>query len=378
MAGPLPERCWPDRHLWQIQPIRDLLWVGLGVLLVVAAYQLRAIFVPVLIAFGLAYLSMPVIAWAGRRWRLPPQLTIALLLLLFILALAGLGLWLGPLIGSQIAGLAKRAPDVLRALSTRLGSEWGTSDFAKISAKLARSLQEKPFAVFAPLLSGSEQTFNIIERTIGATTYFLLTLGLLPIYFWYFALQFDTILQRLLAYVPPARRQRVLDIAIKLDRTVGSYIRGRVIVSAIMAAAFAAGWSPLLTDVPYWLLMALVTGLLSLVPYCAAAGWLTALVLKAIAISSATDAGLWHWLVGLGGPTIVFAVIQGAEHFLMTPWVQSRSTDLSLVGVILSILVGGAVAGILGMLVAIPFAACAKVLLQETVLPHRAADVQPP
>jgi predicted PurR-regulated permease PerM len=376
MDSPPAERSWADRHLWQIRPIGDLLWIGVLAILALILYHLREIFVPVLIGLGLAYLALPMIDWAEQRLGFPPALTVALLLLVLALALAGLGFWLGPLIVGQIVMLVKQVPADLQAVARQLGWRLDLSHLSALSTEFTQHLEKNPIEALKPVWAGTGTTLNFVEGMIGTTTYLLITLSLLPIYFWCFALRMHATVDRLLEYVPASRRPWAREILAKMDQAAGSYIHGRVIVSAIMGVAFAIGWSPLLTNVPYWLVVALLAALLSLIPYGAGLGWLVALALKAIAISSGPSTGGWQWLLGLGGPTAVFAVVQGAEHSFMTPWVQSRSTHLSLVTVIIALLVAGALAGILGMIIAIPVAACAKILLQETVLGPLAAQAK--
>jgi predicted PurR-regulated permease PerM len=73
-------------------------------------------------------------------------------------------------------------------------------------------------------------------------------------------------------------------------------------------------------------------------------------------------------------------VVQFIESWLLTPWVQSQSMEMSAVTVLIVVFIGGAVGGFYGLLLAIPLAACIKILLQELVLPQleRKASALPP
>jgi predicted PurR-regulated permease PerM len=64
-------------------------------------------------------------------------------------------------------------------------------------------------------------------------------------------------------------------------------------------------------------------------------------------------------------PSAVFVVVAFAEGWILTPWIQSQTMELSALSILLAVLVGGAVGGVLGMLLAIPVTACAKILLEE-------------
>lgn len=368
MDNPSDDRPWTECHLWQIQAVRDLFWIGLIVLIAIAVYQLRGIFIPLLIALGLAYLCMPLIDWAQQHLRFPPQVTITLLLLLTATALVSLLVWLGPLILHQVLSLAEELPTELRVLCAKLGWHWDASSISDLSAEFIEPIKAHPVETLKSVVAGSGKPLNFLESTIGTATYLVLTVAVFPVYFWCFAVRFHSLTPPLLRYIPAQPRLRTVEILTKMDRATGSYIHGRLLASTIMAIGFAVGWSPLLTNVPYWLLVSLFTGLLSLIPYGAGVGYLIAIMLKVVAISSGPNVGPWQWLVGLGGPTAVYAIVQGAEHVFMTPLVQSQATNLSIVTVILAILVGGAAGGILGMIVSIPLTACGKILLQETLL----------
>ena len=63
------ETDWTRRHLWHIQPVRDLLLVSIVVALVWAGYALRYITIPLIVALGLAYLVEPLVRWISTRFR---------------------------------------------------------------------------------------------------------------------------------------------------------------------------------------------------------------------------------------------------------------------------------------------------------------------
>ena len=69
-----------DRHLWQIQPIRDFAWIFLLLLLLWLGYEMRAITVPLLVAVLLAYLFAPVVSFLERRLKFPRSLSAAAIL----------------------------------------------------------------------------------------------------------------------------------------------------------------------------------------------------------------------------------------------------------------------------------------------------------
>ncbi|MGA0420849.1 MAG: AI-2E family transporter, partial [Phycisphaerales bacterium] len=69
-------------------------------------------------------------------------------------------------------------------------------------------------------------------------------------------------------------------------------------------------------------------------------------------------------------PTVVFGVVQLFESYILTPVIAGKATDLSPLAIFVAVLAGGALAGIYGMLLSIPVAACVKIILVDVVLPR--------
>ncbi len=112
------------------------------------------------------------------------------------------------------------------------------------------------------------------------------------------------------------------------------------------------------------------TGLLSIIPYISVIGWPLAILLKyldAVGDPGGQTVG-WFSIVAL--PSLPYLTVQFFESWWLTPWIQGQTSNLSAVTVIVVVLVGGAVAGFLGLLLAIPIASSIKILFEELVLPR--------
>lgn len=358
---------WTDRHLWQIRPVRDLLWIALGLAALLTLYSLRSIFLPVGIALVLAYIFNPVIDLTESRWSVPRAVAIVVILVLVLATGAGLLVWLGPVVAEQTAALVKKLPHYARILAERYQVDLRDYD-VQIAGLIERVLRE-PIVALRSVFAGTSQAFGFIGGIISTTTYVVVTAFLLPIYFIVFALHFHTLTGHLAGFLPASRRDRTLALITRMDEAVSSFLRGRVIIAVVMAGLFAIGWSPLLTNVPYWLILSILTGVLSLIPFAAGLGWVLALLFKTLELAGGTGVHPWDWIVGLGGPTIVYGLVQFVEGWFLTPWIQSRSLDLNVVTVLIAVFVGAALGGLYGMILAIPVTACAKILLKETVIP---------
>lgn len=125
---------------------------------------------------------------------------------------------------------------------------------------------------------------------------------------------------------------------------------------------------------PYWFLLGIGTGVLSLIPYAATLGWPMAVFMKYLEVSTSQSLASVDWMAVAFWPSLVYGVVQILEGWVLTPWIQRQSTDLSAVTILLVVLIGGALAGVYGLIVAIPLTACLKILLKELLVPTIKGD----
>jgi predicted PurR-regulated permease PerM len=152
-----------------------------------------------------------------------------------------------------------------------------------------------------------------------------------------------------------------------MDDAIGQFFRGRLVVSIIMGILLSAGW--FVAGVPYWFVLGMLTGILNIVPYLSAVTWPVAIIIKYV--DALTGGGETMDFVSIAvWPSAVYAAVQLLENWVLTPLIQSGSTNLSAFTVIVVVFVGASVGGVMGMLFAIPFAACIKILLDEVALPR--------
>jgi predicted PurR-regulated permease PerM len=76
------------------------------------------------------------------------------------------------------------------------------------------------------------------------------------------------------------------------------------------------------------------------------------------------------WFAVLFWPSLVYSIVQLVESYILTPVIAGKATDLSPLAIFVAVLAGGALAGIYGMLLSIPVAACLKILAVEVLLPR--------
>ncbi len=364
-----------DRHLWEITPIRDLLWAGGILFLLWFGYYLRGVFTPVLIALMLAYLFNPLIRRAEVQWKIPRPVTVSLVLLFSALVMGGLITWLGPLLAEQVQSFAERVPGYIQSIAQHYHVRLG--DFSEPLSAIATSLKDDPLSILRPVFSGTGQAFGVLGTVIGTTTAVALAFVLIPIYFFFFAWQFDSALTQVKRYIPAYYRPMARQIVRRMDHAVSGFFRGRLTIALGSAVLYSLGWA--LTGIRYWFLLGLITGILTIIPYASLIGWPLAILLKYLDVLP-TGTGGFDYMAVLVWPSLAYLVVQFIESWMLTPWIQSQSMDMNAVTVLIVVFIGGALGGFYGLLLSIPVAACLKILCQELLLPQlqrRAALPQP-
>ena len=353
-------------HLWEITAFQDVFWIGLAVVLIWFGYYLRSIFTPVLIGLVLAYIFNPVVNNAHKVWHIPRALTLSALISLLLATAVTFIAWLGPIVIEQIVTLARRLPGYANILATRY--ELNLTSLTKQINTLAAVVHQDPISILQTIFTGTSEAFGFLGNFIGATAYVIVTLSLIPIYFFFFSWSWFPLTREIERYLPASQRQQILEISHDMDNAVAGFFRGRLLIALLMSVMFAVGW--MLAGVPYWFLLGISAGVLSIIPYAAGAAWLVALLLKYLDVTTGSNTAGFDWLIVLGWPTLVYSIVQLLEGWILTPWVQSDTTHLSPVTVLIVVLVGGVLAGLYGLILAIPIAACLKIFALKILLPR--------
>lgn len=328
------------------------MFIALAYLVCWFGYVTRHILVPLFVGLLFAYLCHPIIAYAQRRWHVRRPISAGLLLLMALALFTGLGIWLIPLLVDQITELIAQAPNYLR----RLGFEAGLD----MEALAERTRQWVVASEQRPM-----QIVDAVGGVLGATSRVLLWIFLPPMSFFFFSWWMPGMYSSAMRYVPARRRERVEYVLGRMNDAVGGFMRSRIIVSIIIGIMFSGGFY--LAGVPYWILLGMSTGLLSAIPYLSVLGWLIAVMVKYFDMSMGGEVS---WTAVLVWPSVVYWGVNLIEEWVLLPWIQSREMDLSALTLLVVALLGGVVGGILGLFLAVPVAACVKIIMEEVVLPE--------
>jgi predicted PurR-regulated permease PerM len=176
----------------------------------------------------------------------------------------------------------------------------------------------------------------------------------------YFMATFDRIRSGAYALVPASRRERVRLIGDEILAKVGAYMVGALAI-AVLAGASAFVFA-LVAGLAYPFALAVVVAICDLIPQVGAT--LGAVVISVVGFAHSLPVGI--------ACVVFFVIYQQVENYLIYPKVMRRSVRVSDVAAIVAALLGVALFGVVGALVAIPAVAAIQLIMREVVLPRQA------
>lgn len=209
---------------------------------------------------------------------------------------------------------------------------------------------------------------NIAFMVIGEIISIGLLAFLIPFYFYFFSVWYPSVMRFGNDLIPKANRRRVVDLLGRMDRAVAGFVRGRIVISLIMSVMLALGWS--IVGVQYAIVLGFVIGFFSIVPYLGSVGFPAAIILLWVGQVGEPEGERMAWYMIIFWPTLVFTIVQIVEGYVLTPMIAGKATNLDPVTILVAVLAGGSIMGVYGMLLAIPLAACLKIVFVEVLLPR--------
>lgn len=318
-------------------------------------WRLAPVLTPFVLAALLGWLGDPLVdrlERVGRSRTTAVVLVFTLMILLVILAMV----ILVPMIERQIVTLIESLPTyrdwlVQRALpwvEQRTGLElvaWLDPDRL---TEWIRGHWQQAGGVAATF-------FGYLSRSGFAVIAWIANLVLLPILTFYFLRDWDKLVERIAALIPRDHIAIATRLALESNDVLGAFLRGQFLVMLALGAIYAIGLS--IVGIKLGLLIGIIAGLISFVPYL---GTATGIVLGVIA-ALVQSGGDWSLVAMV---MVVFVIGQMLEGYVLTPRIVGDRIGLHPVAVIFAIMAGGQLFGFLGMLLALPIAAVANVMLR--------------
>ena len=330
-----------------------VLVLGLG-------YLLRGVLVPLFLAFLLAYALDPFVDRL-EVLRVPRPLG-AIVVMLGIAGLVSVVLvYAVPMFVDEVRDASSALPQQISALQARVEPWFAT----QLHVKLPHSMGDLEKALTERLQSGGayDNARSFLFGTIGYVGVALSAL-IVPVFALYLLIDFDRIVARVEQLVPRRWSPPISDVARQIHKTLSGYVRGQLTANIVLAALYATGLR--FVDIRLAVPIGVLTGMLAFVPYMGFAMGL--LLAMSMAILD------WHGPGTLVGVIAVMVGVQVIDSMVITPRIVGRSVGLAPLEVILTMMAAGSLFGFLGVLLAVPLGAVAKILVQRAVKAYLASD----
>jgi len=308
------------------------------------AYLIRDVIGLVLIAAFFAVAIAPAVNWLDNR-RVPRWLAILLVYLSIAAGIFGIGLLIVPPLVNGVEDLSADLPgyvDDLRNNETFRDYD----DRYQITQKLTKQAEQLPTQL-------GDAAGTLRDVTVGVFTRFVQLFSILVITFFLLK-DGRRLLEFLYRQVPQERAQRMRRIADDVSDAIAGYVFGNFVISVL--AGLVTYVTLRILDVPFALPLAILFGFFDLIPLVGATlgGILVGIVVAFV-----------HFPVGLIVWVAVLILYQQVENNLIQPFVYGRAVQLHPLIVIVAILIGAALLGVLGALVAIPAAAAVQAVVRD-------------
>ena len=327
-------------------------WLVGFLLALIALYLLRAVLLPFVAGLALAYFLDP-LCDRLEKWGCGRALATTIILIGFTIFVIAVLLLLIPLIQAQIVGLVASLPALVAGLLARLepllqladehlAPEEMSSVKSAISSQ-AGSIVQWIGTALAAVVTGSLALVNILSLIF-----------ITPVVTFYLLRDWDRLVARIDACLPRQNADVIRAQARLIDQTLAGYARGQATVCLVLGVLYAAGLS--LVGLDYGLIVGLLAGLLSFIPYVGTiTGFVTSMGLAFAQFSDPLSIGLVF---------VIFLIGQVLEGYVLTPRLVGDRIGLHPVWVIFALLAGGALFGFVGVLLGLPAAAVVGVLIR--------------
>jgi predicted PurR-regulated permease PerM len=302
--------------------------------------RLWQIVLVIIIGVVLAGSFSPVVDWLERR-RIPRGVALALILLLLLAGVAGIGFLVIPSLLGQVISAVRDAPQTQARIADFLAT---APDPLHHYAATVRDFNPERYLdpVGSYAVAYAPKVVEIVAY--GVTTVVLA---------FYLIADRERVLGSTYALLPRRYHVRTARVLLDMEQVVGGYVRGQALTSLSIGVFVFVLLSAL--GVPNALALAIFAALTDLVPFIGGILAAVPAILTALTVSPTTAVIVW-----LG----IF-IYQQFEDRILIPRIYGHTLRLSPVAVLIALLIGGTLMGIVGALLALPIAAGIRVLIQD-------------
>ena len=332
---------------------RGLAWCAVALAALLLLWLLGPVLTPFMVAAVLAYALHPAVEALVAR-RVPRLAAVVLVELVAIVALLALLLLLIPVIAKELPLLKEQIPMLAERANRSLVpwlAQFGihvSLDAASIKAFVLKTLDANLEDWMATALSSARIGGSVLLAFIGNAF-------LMPLVLFYLLADWPHLIERAQGLIPPRLRERVLGFFDECDKVLGQYLRGQLLVMAVLAVYYSVALA--VAGFELALPVGVFTGLAVFIPYL---GFGLGLALALLA--GVLQFGGWYGVIAVA---VVYGIGQLAESMVLTPRLVGERIGLNPLAVIFALLAFGHLFGFVGVLIALPVSALLLVALRR-------------
>lgn len=327
--------------------------VGVFAVLAIAVWlviQAKIIVIPVMFAFGIVYLLNPFVTGL-QRLKIGRILGAAIAYLVVLVLFVGVGSVVAPMLAAQSTELVEQVPLIYESATGWIADTAESLGMAEVNLlsfdDLLALVTEPGFVLSEGVQDFAGTAFGLAIGVLGALALVFLS----PVIAFYILVDLPRLRDVAGRLLPPKVREETLHVAERLGRALGGFIRGQLLAATVVALLSIIGYR--IVGLELWLVVGIIAGVLNMIPLVGP--WIGG----ATAIGAALVSGNFGLVVAVG---VVALVVQQIDNQIVSPLVLRATVKLHPSLIILALMVGGSVAGLLGVLLAVPLTAVTKVI----------------
>lgn len=301
------------------------------------------------VAWLLAYLIHPLVVFLENKCHIRRRL-LSISVALFLLT-AVIATFIVLTVPSAIRQLGHLSDDMVHYATTYLS---GTDIPRQIELFFANDFNHntvvkllKNDKVMDAIRITLNQSWSLVSGTM-TIVWAVVDVMMVLLYIFFLLIDYEDVNQNWIKIVPSSHRTMAKHLASDIKREMNAYFRGQATVAFLVGVLFSIGF--LIIDFPMAIGLGMFIGLLNMVPYAQAMGFIPTVVL---ALLKANDTGENFWFI-ISMAIVVFFVVQAIQDLFLVPKIMGKTMGLRPAIILLSLSVWGTLLGIMGFVIALP------------------------
>lgn len=329
---------------WSIVGVLVFIWILLQI-----GSRIDVLLAPVVLSVATIYVLNPVVNYLARR-HIPRIIATFLAFLALIGLIVALGAIVAPTVASQASELTTSFPEIYEKTTVEIEDLVESLGFGEVDLWSYERLSE-----FVQDPDAQDQIISMVWDRLGEVTTGLLeailVFFLAPVVAFYVLVDLPRVRQETISLLPERHKEEVLHVSRQLGGAIGGFLRGQVLVALIVGILTSIGFR--IIGLEFWLIIGMIAGFLNIIPFVGP--WVGGILGVLVGFVTADlSTALWAGVVAI--------IVQQLDNNFISPNVLRATVSLHPAVIILVLVLGGAIGGIWGVLLAVPVTAILKIL----------------